>query len=79
MSAYSLTENGQSPVYEKGALLEQAILQALRLIGFEAEQYRESDSEFDVVFVSPEGRCLGEAEGKDNRAINIDKLSRSCR
>lgn len=62
-------------LYEKGDLLEQAMLEALRLIGFEAEQYKESESEFDAVFVSPEGRCLGEAEGKDNRAINIDKLS----
>jgi hypothetical protein len=32
-------------------------------------------SEFDAVFISPEGRCLGEAEGKDNKAINIDKFS----
>src|SRR5439155_24203874 len=33
------------------------------------------DSEFDVVFHAPEGRCLGEVEGKDAKAINIDKLS----
>ena len=31
-------------------------------------------SEFDVVFESDEGRLIGEAEGKDSKAINIDKL-----
>ena len=34
-----------------------------------------AESEFDVVFTSPEGRFLGEVEGKDNKAVNIDKLS----
>lgn len=31
-------------------------------------------SEFDVVFEAAEGRLIGEAEGKDNKAINVDKL-----
>ncbi|MBT4888218.1 MAG: hypothetical protein HON65_01520 [Rhodospirillales bacterium] len=61
-------------LYEKGFPLESAIIQALTLLGFNATNYHENDSEFDVVFDSPEGRLLGEAEGKDNRAINIDKL-----
>jgi len=34
----------------------------------------EGTSEFDVVFASTEGRLIGEAEGKDNKAINVDKL-----
>jgi hypothetical protein len=46
----------------------------LRLFGFTAEPFKESDSEFDVVFESVEGRLIGEAEGKDNKAVNIDKL-----
>lgn len=62
-------------LYERGHLLEEAIILALRLMGFEAEPFRDADSEFDAVFTSPEGRFLGEAEGKDNAAINIDKLS----
>jgi len=61
-------------LYEKGALLEDAIARALRLIGFAAAPYRDAKSEFDVVFESPEGRLIGEAEGKDNKPINIDKL-----
>jgi hypothetical protein len=62
-------------LYEKGALLQETILDALHLMGFKAETYQEAESEFDVVFTSPEGRFLGEVEGKDNKAINIDKLS----
>lgn len=62
-------------LYEKGKLLEQAVRDALILLGFSAVPYTGSDSEFDVIFQSPEGRCLGEIEGKDNKAINIDKFS----
>ena len=60
-------------LYENGHLLEKAVLKALQLLGFHAEQYRDSKSEFDVVFQCPEGRFLGEVEGKD------DKLSTSTR
>jgi hypothetical protein len=62
-------------LFSTGSELEDAILDALRIIGFSAEGLREGESEFDAVFVSPEGRFLGEAEGKDKKAINIDKLS----
>lgn len=55
--------------------MEDAIFEALRLIGFKANNYKDELSEFDVVFISLEGRFLGEAEGRDNSAINIDKLS----
>jgi hypothetical protein len=62
-------------LFEKGPQLEQAILDALRLLAFKAEPFKDAESEFDAVFISDEGRFLGEAEGKDNHAINIDKLS----
>lgn len=61
-------------LFEKGKPLEAVIIEALRLLGFKAEPFKESDSEFDVVFESSEGRLIGEAEGKDSKAINIDKL-----
>ncbi len=61
-------------LYEKGTPLETAIIEALRLLGFEASQYKDSESEFDVVFECKEGRLIGEAEGKDSKAISIDKL-----
>ena len=61
-------------LYEKGKPLEEAIIQALRFMGFTAASFKKSDSEFDVVFESAEGRLIGEAEGKDNKAVNVDKL-----
>ncbi|MEH6555337.1 hypothetical protein, partial [Pseudoalteromonas tetraodonis] len=61
-------------LFEKGKPLEYAILDALKIIGFEVSQFDDGKSEFDAVFESKEGRLIGEAEGKDNKAINIDKL-----
>ena len=62
-------------LYETGTPLELALLEALRALGFKAENYRDAESEFDVLFVDPEGeKLLGEAEGKTDKAINIDKL-----
>lgn len=62
-------------LYESGHALEHAILLALQLIGFNAEPFKQGESEFDAVFSSEEGRFLGEAEGKESKAINIDKMS----
>ena len=61
-------------LYEQGIPLEYAVLEAMRLMGFEASSYRDSDSEFDVVLECPEGRCIGEVEGRDSRAIDINKM-----
>ncbi|MDF0521454.1 hypothetical protein P0R31_29850, partial [Bradyrhizobium yuanmingense] len=61
-------------LYEKGKVLERGIIDALKLLGFDAAPFKEGSSEFDAVFSSPEGRLIGEAEGKDTKAINIDKL-----
>ncbi len=61
-------------LFEKGKPLEEAIIEALRKLGFTAEPFKDEGSEFDVVFESPEGRLIGEAEGKDNKAVNVDKL-----
>lgn len=62
-------------LFESGKPLEEAILRALSLLGFEAAGYQDGESEFDAVFTAPEGRFLGEAEGKDSKAVNIDKIS----
>jgi hypothetical protein len=40
-----------------------------------AERYKDTESEFDVLFTWEDQRFLGEAEGKDNKAINVDKIS----
>jgi hypothetical protein len=62
-------------LFETGKPLERAILKALTTLGFSAGAFKEGESEFDAVFTAPEGRCLGEAEGKNNKAINVDKIS----
>lgn len=61
-------------LYEKGKPLENAIIEALQIIGFNAEPFEDGTSEFDVVFESTEGRLIGEAEGKDNKSVNVEKL-----
>lgn len=61
-------------LYEKGKPLEFAILKALRILGFDASAYADGNSEFDAVFECAEGRLIGEAEGKDSKAVNVDKL-----
>lgn len=62
-------------LYEQGKPLEEVVRSALQTMGFAATNLKEADSEFDVVFQSPEGRFIGEVEGKDNKAVNIDKFS----
>lgn len=62
-------------VYEQGKPLEDVVIEALKLMGFSAKNLKEGDSEFDAVFESEEGRFIGEVEGKDSKAVNIDKFS----
>jgi len=62
-------------MFETGKPLESSILEALRILGFTAEGFDDGESEFDAVFLDPSGRrLLGEAEGKNDKAVNIDKL-----
>jgi hypothetical protein len=72
-----LREAGEfrSLLFEQGKPLEKVVIRALRLFGFEAEGFNEDGSEFDAVFHSEEGRFIGEVEGKDSKAINVDKFS----
>jgi hypothetical protein len=62
-------------LYETGKPLEKIIINALEILGYKAENVQDGDLELDQVIVSPEGdRFIGEAEGKDNSPVNIDKL-----
>jgi hypothetical protein len=62
-------------LFEKGIPLEDAIGIALEILGYEAENFNDGNLELDHVITSPEGdRFIGEAEGKDTSAINIDKF-----
>lgn len=62
-------------LFETGKPLEAAVTLALMILGYSAENYDDGTLELDQVIVSPEGgRFIGECEGKDAAAINIDKL-----
>jgi len=62
-------------LFEKGKTLENAINLALKVLGYRAENYNDGNLELDHVITSPKGdRFIGEAEGKDTSAINIDKF-----
>ena len=63
-------------LYETGKLLENAVSKALKILGYlQAENYNDGKLELDQVIVSPEGdRFIGECEGKDSTAINVDKF-----
>ena len=61
-------------LYETGKILESAVIDAMETFGFKAKRYSKNELDFDIVFESTEGRCLGEIEGKDNKAINIQKF-----
>jgi len=62
-------------LFEQGKLLENAVIKALKILGYEAENYDDGDLEMDQVIISPEKRrYIGECEGKDNKDINVTKF-----
>ncbi|MDQ3192219.1 MAG: hypothetical protein M3Q58_11565 [Bacteroidota bacterium] len=62
-------------LFETGKPLEIAVNKALRIIGYEAENYDDGELELDQIIFSPEGdRFIGECEGKDNKDIDITKF-----
>lgn len=65
----------KSLLFEKGRALEDAVILALKELGFETQRHDDGESEFDVIFSADGFRYLGEVEGKDDKAINVDKSS----
>jgi len=62
-------------LYEQGVPLENSVLEALKILGFKAENFDDGKLELDQVITDPEGRrYVGECEGKDDKDINITKL-----
>ncbi|GAA4242198.1 hypothetical protein [Winogradskyella damuponensis] len=62
-------------LFETGKPLEEAVIYALKILGFKAENFDDGVLELDQVITSPEGwRFIGECEGKDNKAIDITKF-----
>jgi hypothetical protein len=65
----------KSLLFEQGKPLERGVLAALKLLGFNAENYDDGTLELDQVILSPEGyRYIGECEGKDEKDIDISKF-----
>ena len=63
-------------LFEKGKPLENSVIEALKILGYEAENYDDGNLELDQVIVDPNGdRYIGETEGKDNSAISIEKFN----
>lgn len=66
-------------LYEDGAALEMEVIKAFQLLGFAVQKYQDSDMEHDLILEADEGRAIGEVEGKEGKAINIDKLDQLTR
>ena len=65
----------QGLLFEQGRPLENAVLRGLKLMGVEAERCPEGESEFDAVFTIDGQRMLGEAVGRDSKAIAVGKIT----
>ena len=62
-------------LFESGKPLEIAVIKALKIIGYSAENYDDGDLELDQIILSPEGeRFIGECEGKDSKDIDVTKF-----
>lgn len=62
-------------LYETGKPLEQAVINALEILGYEAINYDDGELELDQIIMSPEGfRYIGECEGKENKDIDVSKF-----
>jgi len=62
-------------LYETGKPLENAVIKALRILGYKAENYNDGELELDQIIISPEGhRLIGECEGKESKDIDVSKF-----
>ncbi len=66
-------------LFEQGDLLEKAVINSLKILGFKAEKREVGDFDHDVVFESKEGKGIAEVEGKDKDCIHIKKLDQLSR
>lgn len=68
-------ESLQDLIFETGKQLENAVIKALKILGFEADNFDNGVLELDQVIISPEKiRYIGECEGKDSKSIDISKF-----
>ena len=62
-------------LFENGKPLREAVINCLKLIGFNTTSHYDKQFQFDVICEAEEGICLGEIEDKDNKAVEVDKIS----
>ncbi len=76
-AAFDLHELGQfrGLLFENGGGLEQEVTKVLQMIGFETSKDITPNDGPDVIFSIEIHRFIGEVEGRDNAAINVDKFS----
>lgn len=68
-------ESLKNLLFETGKPLENAVIKALTILGYKAENYDDGDLELDQIILSPEGeRFIGECEGKDSKDIDVSKF-----
>lgn len=62
-------------LFETGKKLEVAVINALGILGYKAENFNNGKLELDQIIISPSGnRFIGECEGKDTKDIDITKF-----
>lgn len=62
-------------LFETGKPLEDAVIFALKILGYNAENFDDGELELDQIINSPEGnRYIGECEGKENKDIDVSKF-----
>jgi hypothetical protein len=62
-------------LFETGKSLENAVIVALKILNYDAENYDDGKLELDQIIISPEGhRFIGECEGKDTKDIDVTKF-----
>lgn len=62
-------------LFENGKALENAVIKALKILDYQAENYDDGDLEMDQIITSPEKqRYIGECEGKDSKDIDVTKF-----
>ncbi|MCL9806937.1 hypothetical protein NAT51_15480 [Flavobacterium amniphilum] len=73
--AFIEEETFKDLLFETGKPLEVAVIKALEILGYKAENFNNGALELDQVITSPENfRYIGECEGKDSKAIDITKF-----
>ena len=65
----------RSLLYASGHRLESAVRRAFEALGFIVTTYRDDEREIDLILEFEGHRFVGEVEGKETKAVDVNKLS----